>query len=78
MAKDGGPALPRPYSDRPRSTVTWSAQEGMSLRDWFAGAALIGMLAKGVSPEATDHGFAVAAWAIADIMLLHRSQKPPQ
>ena len=34
---DGGPAFPRAGSDCVK------AQEGMSLRDWFAGQALAGM-----------------------------------
>ena len=36
---DGGPAFPRPASQHS------GPQEGMSLRDWFAGQALAGLLA---------------------------------
>ena len=61
---DGGPAFPGPYGS-----------DGMSLRDWFAGQALAGLLSQeGVeaSPE-TD-----AAWAykVADAMLAAR--RPPE
>ena len=38
---DGGPAFPRPYTHRPYDPppgFTEGAQEGMTLRDWFAGA----------------------------------------
>lgn len=38
MSKDGGPAFPAPYT-------TSGAYPGMSLRDWFAGQALMGLLA---------------------------------
>jgi len=35
MAKDnGGPAFPIPHSEK------WEPENGMSLRDWFAGQAL--------------------------------------
>ena len=34
---DGGPAFPR------TAAYTHTAQKGMSLRDWFAGQALVGM-----------------------------------
>ena len=37
--KDGGPAFPRPFSSMPNGHYMW-AQDGMSLRDWFAGHVL--------------------------------------
>ena len=37
----GGPAFPRPNSTAPNGENSW-AEDGMTLRDWFAGQALIG------------------------------------
>lgn len=77
-AKDGGPAFPRPYSmaggpDEARQAC-WE-QDGMSLRDWFAGMALIG-LASACNSEGqwTGEGDGVArvAFKIADAMLTER------
>ena len=50
MADDGGPAFPEPC------TQEWRGKEfqftpGMSLRDWFAGMAMQGMLASEVGGE---------------------------
>ena len=61
MADDGGPAFPRPASDFPNY-----AQVGMSLRDWFAGQALLGILSAPVVP---DEPRAVLAYRYADAML---------
>lgn len=38
---DGGQAFPVPADDK----AGWHSQEGMSLRDWFAGQALAGLYA---------------------------------
>ena len=38
---DGGQAFPVPADDK----AGWHSQEGMSLRDWFAGQALAGITA---------------------------------
>lgn len=63
---DGGPAFPQ-------SGETFIGQEGMTLRDWFAGQALAGLL----SPEAyTSQGWTIAvardAYEIADAMIAAR------
>jgi len=58
---NGGPAFPIETTATP-----WA--EGMTLRDWFAGQALAGMLAHGIGPS----GPADVAWAAyqaADAML---------
>ena len=68
MAKknDGGPAFPRAmavggiYQSQP--------QEGMSLRDWFAGQAMIGILSW--SPKAKEA--AAHSYKVADAMLAAR------
>jgi hypothetical protein len=43
--KDGGPAFPMPSGPEPRVNDTTHYNEGMSLRDYFAAAALNGLLA---------------------------------
>ena len=46
--KDGGPAFPRPFSQESegvRDGILEYAQDGMTLRDFFAAAALTGILA---------------------------------
>lgn len=68
---DGGPAFPRPLSESSGSIIPslYGAQHGMSLRDWFAGQALSGLLASGLREAgraATD------AYEIADAMLNER------
>ena len=40
MTDNGGPAFPRPYShfeDGPDIYTGYHEQDGMTLRDWFAG-----------------------------------------
>lgn len=70
---DGGPAFPG---------MTYISQdgkknpEGMTLRDYFAAAALQGLL---TSPAETEFGvshFAAAAYECADAMLKAREVKP--
>lgn len=41
LIDDGGQAFPVPADDK----AGWHSQEGMSLRDWFAGQALAGLYA---------------------------------
>ncbi len=51
------------------------AAMGMTLRDWFAGQALDGLVA-GTDMNVEDHAahFAAAAYIIADAMLAERTQ----
>lgn len=56
----GGPAFPGPFSQ----------DRGMTLRDWFAGQALAGMLARGTTND--DAEVAVEAYSLADAMLEER------
>lgn len=67
---DGGPAFPRPIAGLVDGGVYYSADEGMSLRDWFAGQALIAI---GAAAPYTE--VAAAAYAYADAMLRHRSSE---
>ncbi len=69
--KNGGPAFPGfdPNSEAPKPT------EGMSLRDYFAGQALVGICANSYTPWApdaadiADSDLAKAAYDLADAML---------
>jgi hypothetical protein len=58
MAKteDGGPAFARSFSAK---------QEGMSLRDYFAAAAMQGMLGTGTpTPEMAKKAYQMADWML--------------
>jgi hypothetical protein len=63
---DGGPAFPRHAYD---------GHDGMSLRDWFAGQALAGLLREGIDIYGTGDT-AVTAYKVADAMLRVREVKP--
>jgi hypothetical protein len=75
---DGGPAFPhvsRPVGHGFSEQITTG---GMSLRDWFAGQALTGMISSApiVDRTAVDKpGWARVAFAFADAMLKAR-EKP--
>lgn len=81
MTRDGGPAFPGEVKFRtgfgaPPVAVQY---EGMTLRDWFAGQALVGIiqapdwtLPSGESAE-SDAEHAVAAYAMADAMIAARA-----
>ncbi len=70
---DGGPAFPRPYSQLASGEQVWE-QDGMSLRDWFAGQALSGFCA---SDGLIGHeGLAEDAYDVADRMFAAR--RPPE
>ena len=66
---DGGPAFPNVPSDPQYSN--WDT--GMTLRDYFAAAALQGMNLNG---EFTAKTYATYAYSIADAMLKAREVKP--
>jgi uncharacterized protein YodC (DUF2158 family) len=74
-AKDGGPAFPGEPSS------SWYFP-GMTLRDWFAGQALAGLIGIAEKVQAKDGGpvnashFAISAYEMADAMLAARSAKP--
>lgn len=76
---NGGAAFPMPggpkdaygnFSNRPQS--------GMTLRDWFAGQALVAIVGAPISigdvPITGESEFAKAAYAFADAMLAERSK----
>ena len=75
MMDDGGPAFPRPRSEG--NLEVYDAQDGMSLRDYFAAqvlAALVGSqhYALGQQNEEGRDGLAFYAYATADAMLKAR------
>lgn len=79
----GGPAFPRPYSeaDAGKRTNPFYEQDGMSLRDYFAGQALQAImhhkLSQPLEPgydtrEGCAKGYSESAYVIADAMLKAR------
>lgn len=63
----GGPAFPSPYDD----------DEGMTLRDYFAAKALLGMITAdyNLAPEYVP-SIAASAYVLADAMLKARDGNP--
>lgn len=71
MSKDdGGPAFPV------LSSETWHySNEGMSLRDWFAGQALHSMTEYASGCENLNATIATACYDLADAMIAARNQR---
>jgi len=65
--KDGGQAFTVP------STGTWVGNEGMTLRDWFAGMVLSGAMAL-PDPNISKEEEAAFAYLMADAMLKEREK----
>ena len=66
---DGGPAFPRSDS------VYNEGDEGMSLRDWFAGMAMMGINAnQSMGTALTCEDTAKIAYRIADVMMKERDK----
>ena len=70
MNADGGPAFPVQALAAPGSEVAC----GMSLRDWFAGQALAGLMAGYQSGPMGIHACAQVAIETADAILLARER----
>ncbi len=64
---DGGPAFP--VAD----TIHWDGHNGMTLRDYFAGQALAGLLAD--SNASSRSLYAKDAYDLADALLAARERK---
>jgi hypothetical protein len=77
---DGGPAFPiLPVgTGDPRDGMT-RGSDGMSLRDYFAGQALVGILTcfAGSSKLLPSENIAKRAWENADAMLAEREKSKP-
>lgn len=79
---DGGPAFPSPAVKHPGfARESHNAQQGMSLRDWFAGRVIPQVLAgnitailNGCSAQEAD-AMARDAYKLADAMLAEREKK---
>lgn len=75
---DGGPAFGRPVSFRPSDGMAFdNGAEGMSLRDYFAAAALPWCLAEFAGNAEDQPQAEHAAYQIADAMLAERKRKEP-
>jgi len=80
QVQDGGPAFPiEPIRDHNTGEGLVDGCNGMSLRDWFAGQALIGLCVHGLGNQPDlAHGVrggnleAKAAYVLADAMLRAR------
>ena len=78
---DGGPAFPHPeldfevtMDDGRKAYRCYQASSGMTMRDYFAAAALQGLLAS--QCEVTDDPYPIYAYKIADAMIKAREAKP--
>jgi|WetSurSiteA1Bulk_404760.scaffolds.fasta_scaffold125267_2 hypothetical protein len=74
--KDGGAAFPRPIGNNGRpdymdSEISY-AQAGMSLRDWFAGQAIVSMCRDDADWDSAL--VARCAYVLADAMLAERAK----
>jgi hypothetical protein len=70
---DGGPAFPQPNQIHPGNNDPGSGP-GMTLRDWFAGQALAGMIARIDYDKVPETHIAQWAYDQADAMLKARAQ----
>jgi hypothetical protein len=70
---DGGPAYPH---DEYQPSGHCRQYFGMSLRDYFAGQALIALPHRGCGADLDHHDTAIAAYQMADAMLKAREVKP--
>lgn len=70
---DGGPAFPRPEAFDPTNGGSLPQQDGMSLRDWFAGKAMQGLISS--EPNSFNTAIMVRdAYIIADCMIEEREK----
>ena len=68
-----------PHDEKQGDGTFWYSHSGMSLRDWFAGQALVAAGASGPrDDEVNDLAGAIArsAYQIADAMLAQRAKDP--
>lgn len=69
MKNEGGPAFPFGFVT---DHATVKVQDGMSLRDWFAGMALQGLVVYPITK--TNSALVTMAYEIADAMLAEREK----
>ena len=70
---DGGPAFP--FAKEMETIQGLQFSTGMSLRDYFAGQALAGLLTQLAEDEFGPGHFAKASYEMADAMIAARNQK---
>lgn len=73
---DGGPAFPRQTYQIPTNQEFEWGNEGMSLRDWFAGRAMQSLIVNDKWDERanSEGGVARIAYILADAMLKEREK----
>ena len=75
---DGGQAFPSTLRQVGQGTFEVLTDSGMTLRDWFAGQALVGLLAEQSHPDCGGQSYCdltESAYTLADIMLEVRDAK---
>lgn len=73
-ANDGGPAFPVPPNETEQQNMGWErCPTGMSVRDWFAGQALVALAE---NETITHKDAAEHAYRYADAMLAARNEQP--
>jgi hypothetical protein len=81
LIKDGGPAFPHAQRLWDNDAQSWAVHSvgGMTLRDWFAGQALEGMMGNSalVDTFSCHPGMAKEAFWLADAMLAAREKGQP-
>ena len=74
---DGGPAFPCPVEFDPNGQLVSPGSFGMTLRDWFAGQALAGIIAnEGMFDQAIMLLNSEACYKQADAMIAEREARP--
>ena len=76
MIKDGGPAFPTEHLETGYEVQPYVPHPGMTLRDWFAGMALTGIMA--TAPERAQFQskeVARLAYVLADAMLEEKQRR---
>jgi len=73
---DGGSAFPQPAKHYDDGSSSIPPNNGMTLRDWFAGQALAGLVLHNDYGARSDDEIANGAYAYADAMIAAREVKP--
>jgi len=73
---DGGPAFPRTgnFDANQEGVYDSTAQDGMTLRDYFAAAAMTTLIAESPHDDIWARRVASNAYHVADAMLLERAK----
>lgn len=71
---DGGPAFPSGVTFGENGAFIYAPQPGMTLREWFAGQALAGMMAD-PNVEGSHAQIADCCYAYADAMIVARKRR---